>query len=145
MTTSFLSLSFYYTSTRIHEKTPLFKNELEIMGLNIYQDVGIILVFLTAIYTCGLIRHYCCNPKAQTKDEERGDVVINREENYEGIFVNPPQEQILHQPVPSYTPTSLRSPHDTELPAYKPMGTPPPCYVPGLKDFQPDSTQPSPV
>ncbi|KAH7145046.1 hypothetical protein DER46DRAFT_580946 [Fusarium sp. MPI-SDFR-AT-0072] len=115
------------------------------MGLNIYQGVGIILVFLTVIYTLGIISFYCCKQEAQTKDEERGDVVVNREENYEGIFVNPPQEQILHQPVSSYTPISLRSPHDTELPAYKPMGTPPPCYVPGLKVFQKDSTQPSPV
>ncbi|KAH7243527.1 uncharacterized protein BKA55DRAFT_541783 [Fusarium redolens] len=115
------------------------------MGLNWYQGGGVILTILAVIYILGLIRFYCWIPKAQTKDEEQGNIVISREENYEGIFVNPRPEQNPHQPVPSNTPISLRAPHKTLPPAYKTVPTPPPCYTPGLKVFKPDSTKPSSV
>ncbi|KAF5691305.1 hypothetical protein FDENT_3459 [Fusarium denticulatum] len=146
MTASFLSLLFYYASTRIHETTPLFSIELDIMAFTL--DTVMLWVFILIIvigvvwWICFLLAYGCkWNKQMDTLDEEQGDVVVNREENYESIFVNPAQ-----QPVPSYTPTSLRGSRrsrgsrDTELPDYKPIGTPPPSDVPAYKA---NSKQPS--
>ncbi|CVL00893.1 uncharacterized protein FMAN_10160 [Fusarium mangiferae] len=91
-------------------------------------------VIAVAYWICYWIAHGS-KSKKQFQDEEQGDVVVNREENYESIFVNPPE-----QPMPSYTSTSLRGSRDTELPPYKPIGTPPPSYIPAYKAFQPNST-----
>ncbi|PNP81706.1 hypothetical protein FNYG_04732 [Fusarium nygamai] len=105
--------------------------------------VFILLIVIAVVYWICVWLAYGCksNKQMDILDEEQGDVVVNREENYESIFVNPPQ-----QPVPSYTPTSLRGSRrswgsrDTELPEYKPIGTPPPSYIPAYKA---NSKQPS--
>ncbi|KAF5626389.1 hypothetical protein F25303_11113 [Fusarium sp. NRRL 25303] len=139
MTASFLSLLFYYASARIHENMPLFSIELDIMGADtVVLGWAILSVVIVAAYWICFWIAYGCKSKKQFQDEEQGDVVVNREENYESIFVNPPE-----QPMPSYTSTSLRGSRrsrDTELPPYKPMGTPPPSYIPAYKALQPNST-----
>ncbi|KAG4262163.1 hypothetical protein FPRO03_11036 [Fusarium proliferatum] len=102
---------------------------------------AILSVVIAVVYWICYWIAYGCKSKKQFQDEEQGEVVVNREENYESIFVNPPE-----QPIPSYTSTSLRGSrrsrgsHDTELPPYKPIGTPPPSYIPAYKALQPDST-----
>ncbi|KAG4282974.1 hypothetical protein FPRO06_09647 [Fusarium proliferatum] len=96
---------------------------------------AILSVVIAVVYWICFWIAYGCKSKKQFQDEEQGDVVVNREENYESIFVNPPE-----QPIPSYTSTSLRGSHDTELPPYKPIGTPPPSYIPEYKALRPDST-----
>ncbi|KAF5975715.1 hypothetical protein FCOIX_7541 [Fusarium coicis] len=133
MTASFLSLLFYYASTRIHEKTPLFSIELNIMALTldtVMPGVFILFIVMGVVWLICFMLAYGCKSKKHVDDldEEQGDVVVNREENYESIFVNPPQ-----QPVSSYASTSLRGSRDTELPDYKPIGTPPPSYIPAYK------------
>ncbi|SCN87787.1 uncharacterized protein FFB20_08088 [Fusarium fujikuroi] len=95
---------------------------------------AILSVVIAVVYCICYWIAYGCKSKKQFQDEEQGDFVVNREESYESIFVNPPE-----QPMPSYTSTS-RGSRDTELPPYKPMGTPPPSYIPAYKALQPNST-----
>ncbi|KAF5546971.1 hypothetical protein FPHYL_10378 [Fusarium phyllophilum] len=143
MTASFLSLLFYYASTRIHEKAPLFSIELDIMAMTldtVMVWVFILLIVMSVVYFLCIWLAYGCKSKNQTMDEEQGDVVVNWEENYESIFVNPPEQQTTQQPMPSYTSIPLRGSRDTELPAYEPIDTPPPSYIPAYKA---NSTRPS--
>lgn len=91
MTASFLSLIFYYASTCIHEETPLFSIERDIMGADtVVLGWAILSVVIAVVYWICFWIAYGCKSKKQFQDEEQGDVVVNREENYESIFVNPP-------------------------------------------------------
>jgi len=137
MTASFPSLLFLLRLDSHPRKTPPSSVELDIMSADIVLPGACILLVLIAVayWICYWL---ACKSKRQSQDEEQADdVAVNWEEDYESIFVNPLE---VEQPMSSYTPSSLGGSRDTEIPSYRPIGTPPPSYLPAYKALRPYST-----